>query len=179
MVSYPQEHKKGGDILKKIGTFILSLLMLTAFASCNFNSFYESSITKEYSEVDSMSLLNFLNENISSSNTLDEIIDVFEEMCQTPIEDDGLLLEYGVYDFTGEEWFYFDLVRQYPDGEDEFYQLRVSLTYAVDGENSNLKDALWSDDTSENFFDYIRKSAGYKYAKDNKIKSVDIRIDQT
>ena len=169
--------------MKRVGALILSLLVLTAFASCDFNGFNddfnESSIVKEYSEVDEMPLLNFLKDNISSNDTLDEIIDTFEVMCQTPIEDDVLLLEYGVYDFTGEELFYFDLVRQYPDGEDEFYQLRVSLAYAVDEENAKLQDALWSDDTNENFFDYIRKSYGYKYAKNKKIEHMDIRIDQT
>ena len=81
---------------------------------------------KSDNEVDSVSLLNFLKDNISIDNTVDEIINVFEEMCKTPVEEDLLLLEYGVYDFTGEELFYFDLVRQYPDGEDEYYQLRVS-----------------------------------------------------
>lgn len=43
-----------------------------------------------------MSLLEFLQNNISSHNTADEIINVFEEMCKTPIEKDLLLLEYGV-----------------------------------------------------------------------------------
>ena len=110
---------------------------------------------------------------------MDEVIDVFEEMCKTPIEEDLLLLEYGVYDFTGEDLFYFDLVRQYPDGDGEYYQLRISLTFAPDKENGELNDTLWSDDTDENFFDYIRESSGYKHVKNNQIKSVDIRIDQT
>ena len=70
-----------------------------------------------------MRLLEFLKNNISVSNTIDEIINIFEEMCKTPIEQDLLLNEYGVYDFTGEDLFYYDLVRQYPDGEDEYYQL--------------------------------------------------------
>jgi hypothetical protein len=132
-----------------------------------------------YSEVDEMALLEFLNNNISSDNTIDEIINVFEEMCKTPIEDDLLLLEYGTYNFTGEKLFYFDLVRQYPDGDGEYYQLRVSVTFSPDKENRKLNDTLWSDDTEENFFDYIRKSSGYNYAKVNQNKSVVIRIDQT
>lgn len=126
-----------------------------------------------------MDLLDFLKQNISADNTTDEIINTFQEMCKTPIEEDLLLLEYGVYDFEGEDLFYFDLVRQYPDGEDEYYQLRVSLTFAPDKENSNLNDTLWSDDTNENFFDYIRRSSGYDYAKNHSFKSIDIRIDQT
>lgn len=126
-----------------------------------------------------MELLEFLKSNISINNSLDEIINVFEEMCKTPLEEDLLLNEYGVYDFTGEDFFYYDLVRQYPDGEDEYYQLRVSIMFCPDEENCALQDTLWSDDSDENFFDYIRKSEGYAYAKKHKIKSIDIRIDQT
>ena len=134
---------------------------------------------KEYSEVDEMSLLKFLNDNISANNTTDEIIDVFEKMCETPMEDDLLLLEYGVYNFTGENLFYFDLVRQYPDGDGEYYQLRVSLAFTLDKENAKLNDTLWSDAIDENFFNHIRRSLGYEYAKSHQIKSIDIRIDQT
>ena len=126
-----------------------------------------------------MSLLMFLKKNISINNTVDEIIDVFEEMCKTPIEDDLLLHEYGVYDFTGEELFYYELIRQYPDGEDEYYQLCVSLMFAPDEENQCLEASFWSDETDENFFDYIRKLPAYDYVKNHNIKSIDIRIDQT
>ena len=129
--------------------------------------------------MNNMRLLEFLKNNISVSNTIDEIINIFEEMCKTPIEQDLLLNEYGVYDFTGEDLFYYDLVRQYPDGEDEYYQLRVSVVFSPDEENRGLEDTLWSDDTDDNFFDYIRKSDGYDYAKNHELMSIDIRIDQT
>ena len=129
--------------------------------------------------VEETALLTFLKERISETNTLDEIIDAFEEMCQTPIEDDLLMLEYGVFDWTGEDLFYFELVRQYPDGDGEYYQLRVSLALAPDHECRELEEVLWSDDTDENFFAYIRKSSGYAYAKNHPIKALDIRIDQT
>ena len=165
--------------MRKIVTIILALLVLLTFVSCGFDDFDENDTPKEYSEVDEMPLLEFLNDNISANNTVDEIINVFEEMCKTPIEDDLLLLEYGVYNFTGERLFYFDLVRQYPDGDGEYYQIRVSLTFTPDEENAKLYDTLWSDYTDENFFDYIRKSSGYRYVKNNPIKFVDIRIDQT
>ena len=128
---------------------------------------------------DDMELLEYLKCNISTNISLDEIINTFEEMCKTPIEEDLLLNEYGVYDFTGEDLFYYDLVRQYPDGEDEYLQLRVSIMFSPDEENRFLQDTLWSDDSDENFFDYIKKSDGYAYAKAHEFKSIDIRIDQT
>lgn len=126
-----------------------------------------------------MKLLRFLKCNICKKNTIDEIISVFEEMCKSPIDDDLLLNEYGVYRFSGEELFYYDLVRQYPDGEGEYYQLRVSVMFEPDDENRNITDTLWSDDTNENFFDYIRNAEGYEYVKTHNFKSIDIRRDQT
>lgn len=126
-----------------------------------------------------MKLLRFLKCNICKKNTIDEIISVFEKMCKIPIDDDLLLNEYGVYRFSGEDLFYYDLVRQYPDGEGEYYQLRVSVMFEPDDENRNITDTLWSDDTNENFFDYIRKAEGYEYVKTHKFKSIDIRRDQT
>ena len=126
-----------------------------------------------------MELLNYLKKNITADNSLDEIIKTFKKMCETPIEDDLLLNEYGVYGFTGEDLFYYDLVRQYPDEEGEYFQLRVSITFPADKENSRLSDTLWSDDTDKDFFDYIRSTDGFAYAKAHKMKSVDIRIDQT
>ena len=165
--------------MKRILAIILIFVFTLGLISCDFNTNSTLNTSEEYSAVDEIPLLEFLNNNISSKNTVDEIINVFEEMCKTPIEDDLLLLEYGTYNFTGEKLFYFDLVRQYPDGDGEYYQLRVSVTFSPDKENRKLNDTLWSDDTEENFFDYIRKSSGYKYAKGNQIKSVEIRIDQT
>lgn len=171
--------------MKKLIAIVSALVLVAIFNSCSFdgdkvsNDYTTVNSEKSDGEAKGMSLLNFLKENISNDNTVDEIINVFEEMCKTPIEEDLLLTEYGVYDFTGEELFYFDLVRQYPDGEGEYYQLRVSLMFSPDEVNRELQDTLWSDDTNENFFEYIRKSSGYDYAKNHTIKSIDIRIDQT
>lgn len=139
----------------------------------------EMIVPKDNSDMDQMALVSFLKERISENNTLDEIIDVFEEMCQTPIEEDLLMIEYGVFDWTDEDLFYFELVRQYPDGKGEYYQLRVSLVYAPDQACMELEDTLWSDDTDENFFTYIRKSSGYAYAQNHPIKALDIQIGQT
>ncbi len=161
--------------MRRICCIILALVLVSTLTACSF----DENTRLNNNEVRQMSLLEYLQNNISINNTVDEIINVFEEMCKTPIEEDLLLHEYGVYDFTGEDLFYYDLVRQYPDGEGEYYQLRVSLMFSPDEENRLLNDTLWSDYTNENFFDYIRKSSAYGYAKNHKIKSIDIRVDQT
>ena len=162
--------------MKKIAIFLLCLILIFGLSACNLN---ENTSLNVNHEVNNMELLEYLKNNISINKSLDEIINTFEEMCKTPIEEDLLLSEYGVYDFTGEDLFYYDLVRQYPDGEDEYYQLRVSIMFSPDKENHHLKDTLWSDDTTENFFDYARRSSGYQYAKNKQIHAIDIRIDQT
>ena len=163
--------------MKRIAAVIL-IMIISGLFSFHFNS-YASQACSVVNEEDEMDFLEFLNERISADNTVDEIMAVFEEMCKTPIKDELLLLEYGVYNYTGQELFYFDMVRQYPDGEGEYYQLRVSLAFLPDNENCKLNDTLWSDDTNENFFDYARRSSGYQYAKNKQIQAVDIRIDQT
>ena len=165
--------------MKRFVAIILLIAFVFSFASCSVDEntlLCNSDLNKD---VNGMAMLEFLKDNISANNTIDEIINVFEEMCKSPVEEDLLLNEYGVFDFTGEELFYYDLVRQYPDGEGEYYQLRISIMFSPDKENRALADTLWSDDTVENFFDYIRKSTGYAYAKSHAIKSVDIRIEQT
>ena len=41
-----------------------------------------------------MNILEYLMENITADKNLDEIIDVFDFMCKTPIDDDLLLNEF-------------------------------------------------------------------------------------
>lgn len=162
--------------MKRILILFLSLILIFVFSGCELGRNFNSNLN---GEVKNMELLEYLNNNISDENSLDEIINVFDEMCKTPIEEDLLLNEYGVYNFTGEDLFYYDLVRQFPDGEGEYYQLRVSIMFIPDEENRSLQATLWSNDTDENFFEYIRRSSGYNYAKNHKISSVEILLDQT
>ena len=132
--------------MKKIAIFLLCLILIFGLFACNLN---ENTSLNVNHEVNNMELLEYLKSNVSINKSLDEIINVFEEMCKTPIEEDLLLSEYGVYDFTGEDLFYYDLVRQYPDGEDEYFQLRVSIMFSPYEENRFLQDTLWSDDSDE------------------------------
>ena len=55
-------------------------------------------------------LLEYLKNTITDDMTLEEIVDIFEKMCQTPVDEDMILFETGTYNFTGEELFYFSLV---------------------------------------------------------------------
>ena len=125
-----------------------------------------------------MELLEFLNKNISKDNTVLEVIDIFEEMCKIPMRYDSLMLTYGVCDFTDEGLFYFDLIRQFQGEAGESYQLIVSLIFKEDDDNCDLCEALYSENTDENFFEYIRHSFGYEYAKDNQFIDVKIQLEK-
>ena len=63
----------------------------------------------------------------------------------------------GTYSFIGEPMFYFSLVRQFPNCEEEYYQIHVD----------------------ENIFAYIKKSQEFYFCKVKELKKVDIYIDET
>ncbi len=120
-------------------------------------------------------LVSFLKERITLQTPLGEIVAAFEEMCQTPIDEDMILFETGSFDFfEGEPPYLFSLVRQFPNNmDDEFYQLHVDILYPSD--ESAPEETTWSDDVEGNIFDHIRASAAYVYAE--RRKPIDIRIE--
>ncbi len=110
---------------------------------------------------------------------LEDIVDVFEKMCQTPIQDDTILFETGTYSFTGDPFFYFSLVRQFPNEEGEYHQIHVDILYKPSHENKSFFNTVWKEELDENIFDYIRKSKVFAYAKRDKIIKVEIYMDET
>ena len=67
---------------------------------------------------------------ISDKSGLEDIVNVFEQMCNIPTEEDIILFETETYSFTGKPMFYFSLVRQFPDDEEEYYQIHVDVLYS-------------------------------------------------
>lgn len=120
---------------------------------------------------------------ITDDMTLDEMLDAFAEVCQIPVkaeeDDDTLLFETGVYDFTGENLFYFSVTRQFPDESGEYYQLHLDVMYRVTPENKKLSACSWSDEVDGDFFDYIRSTTDYKTSKEQSILKIDAYLDQT
>jgi len=121
----------------------------------------------------------FLKENINKDMSLAEIVDVFEKMCAEPIDDDMLLYETGVYDFTGEPYFYFSLARQFPNEEEEFYQIHVDVLYKPSSGNQDFMDSEWNDFIDGDFFDYIRHSPAFEFASSDQIEKIEIYMDET
>ncbi len=124
-------------------------------------------------------LIKFLKDEITDKMSLENIVNVFEQMCNIPIEKDMILFETGTFSFTGEPLFQISLVRQFPNNDDEFYQIHVDVLYKPTSENNVFSEATWNEDLSENIFDYIRKSQVFSYAKNKEYIKTEIYLDET
>jgi len=129
-------------------------------------------------------ILDILKENVADKKCLDELISAFEDMCKVHIEAENkhekmILFETGTFSFSGNPMFYMSLVRQYPNEEDEFYQLHLDIMYEPTSENSVYEQATWSFELEENIFEYIRSSEEYMLLKDVTITKIDVYIDET
>ena len=108
------------------------------------------------------------------------IVDVFEQMCSTPLEEDMVLFETGTFtDFSKEPFFQISLVRQFSNDDEEFYQIHVDILYEPTAENKIFSEATWDEDLNGNIFDYIRKSDVLAYAKNHKYIEVKTYMDET
>ena len=126
-----------------------------------------------------MNYIEKLKGSINESLSLPDIVKSFEQMCEEPIDNDMLLFETGTFSFTGEPLFYFSLVRQFPNGDNEFYQIHVDILFKPNSINREFTFNVWNIEVEEYFFDYIRKSAAYEYAKSEPYEKIDIYIDET
>lgn len=129
-----------------------------------------------------MNILEFLKKEIVGKQSLDDLISVFEEMCEIPIEEElekMILFETGTYSFTGKPMFNFSLVRQYPNEEEEYYQLHLDIMFEPTSDNSSYEQATWSFEIEDNIFDYIRKSKEYMCLKDIPIARIDVYMYET
>lgn len=121
----------------------------------------------------------YLRNTITDKMTLKDIVDIFENVCQPMNEDDMILFETGTFSFTGEELFYFSLVKQIPAEDDEYCQLHINVLYKPNAENRKLNSTVWDEDLKENIFDYIRNSEAFNYAQKDDYIKIDIYVDET
>ena len=91
-----------------------------------------------------------------------------------------ILFETGTFtSFADEPMFQISLVRQFPNEDEEFYQVHVDIFYETDDENKKMSESIWDEDLSENIFDYIRNSKAFAYAKSKEYHKVKIWCDET
>lgn len=125
------------------------------------------------------SLLKYLQNRIKDNSSIEEIVNIFEAMCSIPMKEEMILFETGTYSFTGEPMFNFSLVRQFPNDEEEYYQIHVDVLYMPVEENKVFKQTTWDEDLEENIFQYIKKSAEFDYCKKTAFSKVEIYLDET
>lgn len=124
----------------------------------------------------------YLRNRITNGTSLSSIIDIFEGICQIPIDEDMILFETGTYDFTGKSQFYFSLVRQFPhedDENDEYYQIHVDVLYTPTPKNEKFQEATWDIDIEGNIFEYIRASEAFAEMKNDKYDNIEIYMCET
>ena len=107
--------------------------------------------------------LEFLKDRITDKMPLEDMVEIFEDLCSVPIEDEMILFETGAYSaISNKPLFQLSLVRQAPNEDEEFYQVHLDIFYI-----------------EENIFDYIRASDVFAYAKKQEYLAVNIYLDET
>ena len=124
-------------------------------------------------------LIVFLQKETKDIMSLEKLIMVFEQMCMMSInvDDDLILYEVGTYHFGDNLVILFSLTRQFPNEDDEYYQIHLDIHYE---ENDNhINELEWSDSIQGDFFEYVRNSKAFQYFKNQKIISIDVYMDET
>lgn len=117
----------------------------------------------------------FLKEKIGENTT--NIANVWNEFIsfgRQPVEGEeeiALLFQCGVYDFIGEELFYFDFVRQFTVYEDDEYsgmeQLHCEFVFTPTNELRSLEASEWYFDTDgdvDDFYHLVENLEEFKIA---------------
>jgi len=122
-----------------------------------------------------------LHDTIRKDMTLEELICAFEQMCDISVGDpDDLLFETGTYDYTGEDLFYFSLVRQFKfSNDDEYVQLRLDIMYTPIRKTALIQECEWGEPSDGVFFEMVRQSRAFNAIQSLPIKGVQLRVDDT
>ena len=124
--------------------------------------------------------LEFLRERITDKMPLEDMVAIFEDLCREPIDDEMILFEVGTFtSISDKPLFQLSLVRQVPDEDEEFYQVRLDVFYEVCQENEIFHESTWDEDFEENIFDYIRNSEVFAYAKEQEYLAVKMYLEET
>jgi hypothetical protein len=129
----------------------------------------------------SLTVYRILQNSIHEGMSLDEMIDAFARMYETPVgQPDDLLFETGTFDFTGEKLFYFSLVRQFQFmNEDEYVQLHLDVLYRPSLTTKLLFGTKWDSQVNGDFFEMVKSSRAFAVVKDMTPVRVEVRIEET
>ena len=92
-------------------------------------------------------LIQSLKEKITDQMSLEDMVNVFEEMCGTPFDEEMILFETGTFTrLSNEPLFQISLVRQVPNDDEEFYQVHLDIFYKPTSENAEFNESIWDED---------------------------------
>lgn len=127
-----------------------------------------------------MGCIEYLQKEIHENMQLADLVDIFEKASNKyKNQQDMLLFETGIYSFTKTPMFYFSIVKQFPNEEEEFCQVHLDVMYSTDMVDKDYSESVWDEDIEEDFFWYIRNSEIYTRLKDKEISNIDIYADET
>ncbi|HWL26736.1 MAG TPA: hypothetical protein VNR38_23795 [Ureibacillus sp.] len=105
------------------------------------------------------------------TDDIKKVWETFKDFCKEPVEggeDKEILFQCGVYDFTGEELFHLDFVRQFTVYEENecsrMEQLRCEFSFKPTEELSKLEIGEWSMDYDDidDFLNHIETLQEFK-----------------
>ena len=113
--------------------------------------------------------LEFLKDRITDKMPLEDMVEIFEDLCSVPIEDEMILFETGTYSaISNKPLFQLSLVRQAPNEDEEFYQVHLDIFYEASEDNQIFSEATWDEDIEV-----------FAYAKKQEYLAVNIYLDET
>ena len=115
----------------------------------------------------------------------DIILGVFKEFSKIEVDcsHDNFLFQCGVFNFTGEDLFYWDIVRQFMIDKDHDYdhieQLHFEIKFEPYKELEDFMIIEWSSDDKDKYFDKIGNLTEFRLPLEKyKPKSVNIYQEQ-
>ncbi len=117
--------------------------------------------------------------NLISEDTVDmnDMWETFKVFCREPVEGEEekeILFQCGIYDYTGEDLFYFDFVRQFSiykeDNHPHIEQLHCECVFEPTADLKKLEVSEWSMDYNEieGFFAHIENLQEFKIPLNSK-----------
>lgn len=121
------------------------------------------------SEKQGQSFVDMLETRLPPTPTVGEAVDAFESMCRVSLnaEADDFFFETGVFQYGGEDIFYFSLIRQFKMPTAEPMQVHLHLKYPPTEKNREYQASFWAEGGFSTFFNKVRASAAYQHLERN------------
>ena len=124
--------------------------------------------------------LEFLKDRITDKMPLEDMVEIFEDLCSVPIEDEMILFETGAYSaISNKPMFQLSLVRQAPNEDEEFYQVHLDIFYEASQDNQIFSESTWDEDLEEIFLTTLENSEVFTYAKEQEYLAVKMYLEET